>query len=94
MTTLDGTPIAPPAPRLVQSSLSAFRALLWVGITLAVVAAASMIIGLTTSDYEAELKFSAYSFAGSTTLHAVILLAAAGVVAGLGKRETHDTTTS
>ena len=68
-------------PKLEASALVAFRTLLWFGLIVTVL---SFIISFT-----APMSVTALGFQIG-----IPLLAAAGVVAGLGKRETHDTTTS
>lgn len=74
--------------QLVPAALSAFRALLWIGLTLAGVGLVVGIIGISNDGYGEELaRAGAFAFSGGMLQWATPFLVGAGIIAGLGKRE-------
>lgn len=87
MTANDPTEVAP-QPKLVQTALPPFRALLWTGLALLILGLIVGIVGLNTDDYDNELaRAGALAFSGGAIQWAVPFIVGAGVIAGLGKRE-------
>ncbi len=75
-------------PSLVPAALAPFRAMLWAGVVLAAIGFIALLVGASANSYDDTSTATALG-AGALQV-AVPLFVGAGVVAGLGKRETGD----
>lgn len=78
-------------PMLAPLALSAFRALIWFGILILAVAVVAVIVYVNLDDDDLHGMFIWAAITAATIPAGMALIAGAGIVAGLGKREAAKT---
>ena len=80
---------------LVPAALAPFRAMLWIGVVLTVIAVVVWFVGLSqTSYYDNSAQVAAFAFAAGAVGASVPFYIASALIAGLGQRQPQAASTS